>query len=69
GQFHGTGDIFGSFCLAALQNGESLLESTQFAVDLTTACILRTVARNTAPREGVDFEGVLPKMMQKLALV
>lgn len=69
GQFHGTGDIFGSFCLAALLNGESLLEATQFAVDLTTACILRTVDRRTEPREGVDFEGVLPKMMKKLKLL
>ena len=69
GQFHGTGDIFGSFCLAALLNGKSLLDSTQFAVDLTTDCILRTVARETNRREGVDFEGVLPEMMKRLALV
>lgn len=69
GQFHGTGDIFGSFCLAALLNGKSLLDSTQFAVDLTTACILRTVARETERREGVDFEGVLPKMMKRLELL
>lgn len=69
GQFHGTGDIFGSFCLAALLNGKSLLDSTQFAVDLTTDCILRTVARETSRREGVDFEGVLPEMMKRLELV
>lgn len=69
GQFHGTGDIFGSFCLAALLNGKSLLDSTQFAVDLTTDCILRTVARETNRREGVDFEGVLPEMMKRLKLV
>ncbi|WP_392885392.1 pyridoxamine kinase [Eubacterium limosum] len=69
GQFHGTGDIFGSFCLAALLNGKSLLDSTQFAVDLTTDCILRTVARETNRREGVDFEGVLPEMMERLELV
>ncbi len=69
GQFHGTGDIFGSFCLAALLNGKSLLDSTQFAVDLTTECILRTVARETNRREGVDFEGVLPEMMKRLELV
>lgn len=69
GQFHGTGDIFGSFCLAALLNGKSLLDSTQFAVDLTADCILRTVARETKRREGVDFEGVLPEMMKRLELV
>ena len=69
GQIHGTGDIFGSFCLAALLNGKSLLDSTQFAVDLTTDCILRTVARETNRREGVDFEGVLPEMMKRLELV
>ncbi len=69
GQFHGTGDIFASFCLAGLMNGLSLIDATQFAVDLTQGSILRTVARQTVPREGVDFEGMLPDMMKRLQLV
>lgn len=66
GYFHGTGDIFGSLCLAGLLNDLPLLDATQLAVDLTQQAILRTVARGTVPREGVDFEGVLPEMMRRL---
>ncbi|MEG0508210.1 MAG: pyridoxamine kinase [Eubacterium sp.] len=68
GHFHGTGDVFGSFCLAAILNGLNLKDATQFAVDLTQMCILRTVARETELREGVDFEGVLPEMIKRLHL-
>ncbi|MDO4289463.1 MAG: pyridoxamine kinase [Eubacterium sp.] len=69
GQFHGTGDVFASFCLAALERGMTLKDASAFAVALTRQCILRTVARDTPRREGVDFEGVLPEMMVRLGLV
>ena len=69
GQFHGTGDVFASFCLAALERGMTLRDASALAVNLTRQCILRTVARDTPRREGVDFEGVLPEMMVKLGLV
>ncbi len=68
GQFHGTGDVYASFCLAGLENGMTLKDAAAFAVDLTRQCILRTVARGTPRREGVDFEGVLPEMMMRLGL-
>ncbi len=68
GNFHGTGDVFGSFLLSAILNGQTLVNATQFAVDLTHDCICRTKKRGTVPREGVDFENVLPKMIKKLGL-
>jgi pyridoxine kinase len=68
GNFHGTGDVFASFLLAALLNNKDLSEATQFAVDLTYECITKTAAKGTPTREGVDFESVLPKMIQKLNL-
>jgi len=66
GFFHGTGDVFASFLLAGILNGQALGDATQMAVDLTQAAILRTVERDTPRREGVDFEGVLPKMIRQL---
>ncbi|MEG1433709.1 MULTISPECIES: pyridoxamine kinase [Eubacterium] len=69
GQFHGTGDVFASFLVSGLVKGFSLEDSVDLAVRLTQNCICRTVARGTDPREGVDFEGVLPVMMQALHLV
>ncbi len=69
GQFHGTGDIFGSFLVAGLTKGQSLMDATAMAVKLTRHCILRTVMRDTPRREGVDFEGVLPELMHELHLV
>lgn len=68
GQFHGTGDCFGSFCLAGLLNGMTLLKSTQLAVDLTQEAIARTAYRGTPVNAGVDFEGVLPEMIKRLGL-
>ena len=66
GYFHCTGDVFARFLLAALLNGQNLANATQLAVDLTQMAILRTVKRDTPRREGVDFEGTLPTMIQKL---
>lgn len=66
GYFHGTGDVFASFLLAALLNGRDLSQATRLAVDLTQEAILRTVSRGTPRREGVDFEGVLPDLIKTL---
>lgn len=66
GNFHGTGDIFASFMLAALLNGQNIYQAAQFAADLTAQAAARTAKRGTPLREGVDFEGVLPEMIKKL---
>lgn len=69
GQFHGTGDVFGSFLVSAFLNGWNLHKAVRLAVALTQKAILRTVQRGTPLRDGVDFEGVLPEMITRLGLV
>ena len=69
GRFHGTGDVFGSFLVAALVRGVDLTEAAAIAVHLTRLSILRTVERGTPVHHRVDFEGVLPDMMRALHLV
>lgn len=66
GDFHGTGDVFGSFLIAALMNDYSLSDALSFAVSLTHQTILRTKMRGTPLKDGVDFEGVLPDMIHLL---
>ena len=65
--FHGTGDVFASFLIAALLNGYDLKAAADFAVTLTRESIEATVAIGTDPREGVAFEDVLSRMMTMLA--
>lgn len=65
--FHGTGDVFASFLVAALLNGYALDDAARFAVTLTCLAIEKTIAVGTDPREGVAFEDVLPQMMAMLA--
>ena len=65
--FHGTGDVFGSFLIAALLNGYALKEAARFAVTLTCLAIEKTIAIGTDSREGVAFEEVLSQMMSMLA--
>lgn len=69
GRFHGTGDVFGSFLVAALVRGFDLTEAAGIAVRLTCQSIMRTVERGTPVHHGVDFEGVLPQMMKELHLI
>ena len=56
GYYHGTGDIFGSALVGALEAGVSLGESVDIAVDFTVGSIIRTYSSNTDVRFGVNFE-------------
>lgn len=67
-QFHGTGDVFGSFLVAAMMNNFVLQDAIVFAVELTQQAIERTIERQTLLKDGVDFEGVIPEMIHKLGL-
>lgn len=64
--YHGTGDVFASFLLAAILNGKTLSEASKFAVDLTYKSIEITSELGTASREGVVFEAVIPDMVKIL---
>ena len=56
GYYHGTGDVFGSALVGALENGISLKDSVRLAVDFTVAAIKRTFESGADVRYGVDFE-------------
>ena len=47
-------------------NGKPLTEAVRIAVDLTAEAIARTIVRKRPAREGVDFEGVLPQLIERL---
>lgn len=66
GIYHGTGDVFASFLLAALLNDKDLEQSTKIAVDLTYKSIELTYELKTPSREGVVFEKVIPDMINRL---
>lgn len=61
GAFHGTGDVFASAFSALLLRGAGLADATETAIMLVGDSIERTVRRETPRRNGVDFEGALPK--------
>lgn len=66
GYYHGTGDVFGSVLVSALLKGKPLDESTAIAVEFTHDAILRTKEAGTDVRLGVNFEGGLGRLAQKL---
>lgn len=65
-QFHGTGDIFASTCVGALTRGFSLEETLTLAVDFTVECIRATLADPNHHWYGVNFEQVIPMLVQRL---
>ena len=54
--FHGTGDIYSSAVYGGLVNGKTLEESVKFACDYTKHCIAVTLADESHPFYGVNFE-------------
>jgi len=64
--FHGTGDVFASFLLGALMNGQTLHQAVETALDCTHEGILETLRSGEMLRYGVQFEKVLPHYWQKL---
>ena len=68
GYYHGTGDVFASALVGAIQNGLSLRDSAQAAVDFTVASIRRTHAEGTDIRYGVNFEANLSQYMTSIGV-
>ncbi len=56
GYYHGTGDVFGSALVGALESGICLKDSVRLAVDFTVKSIIRTYESGADVRYGVDFE-------------
>ncbi|MBN1777165.1 MAG: pyridoxamine kinase [Clostridiales bacterium] len=66
GIFYGTGDAFASFLIACMLNGLSLEKAAQTALDCTHEAIRLTLQDGEALRYGVQFERVLPQLMDAL---
>ena len=66
GVFYGTGDVFASFLIACMLNGQALEKAAQTALDCTHESILLTLQGGEALRYGVQFERVLPKLIDAL---
>lgn len=64
--FHGTGDIYASTLLGALEKGLSLNESLKVAVDYTVQCIKITMENKKHNFYGVDFETAIPYLVERL---
>ena len=62
---HGTGDIFASVLTGALMRGDSLRDAAALAVDFIHACAVRTVEQDLPLREGVDFEPLLGRLIDR----
>ncbi len=67
GVFHGTGDVFASFLLGALMNGQALAAAAETALELTHQSIRRTLDGGEPLRYGVRFEDVLPAYWERIA--
>ena len=61
--YPGTGDLFASVMLAALLNGDKLADACEFAGEFVKDCIAYTAAQQTDPMHGVQFEKLLPRLI------
>lgn len=64
--FHGTGDVFSSTVVGALERGKSLEESLRIAARFTVNSIKETLDNDPEKTYGVDFEAVIPMLLQDL---
>lgn len=64
--YHGTGDIFSSAVVGGLMRGLGLREAGVIAADFVSRCIEYTSSQPDAPWYGVEFEALLPELLEKL---
>ena len=69
GYYHGTGDVFGSALVGALESGVSLKDSVRIAVDFTVGAIKRTYDSGADVRYGVDFEEGLGDLNRQVSIL
>lgn len=62
-QFPGTGDLFTAVVLGDMLGGKALPHAITHAVDFVQQCTARTLAMGTPVLEGVQFEGLLKRLM------
>lgn len=61
--YPGTGDLFASVMLGAILGGDTLEDACELAGEYVKDCIAYTMAQQTDPMHGVQFEKVLPKLI------
>lgn len=66
GIFYGTGDVFASFLVACTLSGLPLDQAVQTALDCTHEAIRLTIEGGEPLRYGVQFERVLPRLIDAL---
>ena len=66
--FHGTGDVFASAFVAALENGNTRERCADIAVAFTCRSILKTIENNPERQYGVNFEQAIPSLLSNLGL-
>lgn len=66
GVFYGTGDAFASFLIACRINGMPLMQAVRTALDCTHEAIRLTLEGGEPLRYGVQFERVLPRLIDAL---
>lgn len=68
GGFHGTGDVYASAFVGALENGLPAFDSAKIAADYTLECIEKTKG-DDSHWYGVKFESALPFFIKALKLI
>ena len=64
--YHGTGDVFSSAFTGLLLRGKSVLDSVKIAADFTAKSIRLTKETPGSNWYGVDFERVLPYLIERI---
>lgn len=64
--YHGTGDIFASVTVGALERDYNIYDALKLAADFTKDCVAETLENDPEKTYGVDFEAVLPRLINKL---
>ena len=68
GSFHGTGDVFASSLVAAVESGLTIQKACEVATGFVVGAIERTLAAKTDIRFGVNFEAGLGELARELNL-
>ena len=64
--YHGTGDIFASVTIGAIENGLNWHDAFKLAADYTAKTIRVTLDNPKKPWYGVDFEKTIPDLLNQL---
>ncbi len=64
--YHGTGDVYASTFVGALVRGRSAEDALMVATDYTVECIKATVKNSPDRKYGVNFEELVPYLVERM---